>query len=90
MFWTERLDLRRGSDRCGPEDQSKGAPLRKEADGAMATFAEQVVENNIEQMKRESLDAKTQSMLGENGHHIIGHRVGFVVLVGIVPLGTIT
>ena len=54
----------------------------------MATFAEQVVENNIEQMKRESLDAKTQSMLGENGHHIIGHRVGFVVLVGIVPLGT--
>lgn len=74
------------------------AALRKEAEGAMATFAEQVIENNIEEMKREALDAKTQSILGDinsklhslggYGHHIVGHLIGFVVLVGIVALGT--
>jgi len=74
------------------------AALRKEAEGAMATFAEQVVENNIETMKLEALDAKTQSImsgidgklhsLGSYRHHVMGHLLGFVILVGIVAFGT--
>lgn len=75
------------------------AALRKEAEGAMATFAEQVVENNIDTMKLEALDAKTQSImsgidrklhsLGSYRHHVIGHLLGFVILVGIVAFGTL-
>lgn len=74
------------------------AALRVEAEGAMATFAEQVVENNVEVMRRDALDSKMQSILGEINskllslegyrHHIVGHLVGFVILVGIVAFGT--
>jgi hypothetical protein len=74
------------------------AALRTEAEGAMATFAEQVVEENVEILKRDALTLQMQSVLGginsklqslgSYRHHIIGHLLGFVILVGMVAFGT--
>jgi hypothetical protein len=66
--------------------------LRQEAEGVMATFGEQTIEGQLPELRRDALNAETQAVLSSidnrinhlngYGHHIVGHLVGFLVLVG--------
>jgi hypothetical protein len=66
--------------------------LRREAEGGMAVFAEGAIEEQLPELRRGALDSETQAVLGSidnrlihlggYGHHIVGHLVGFVILVG--------
>lgn len=66
--------------------------LRREAEGVMATFAEQAIEEQLPELRRDALTAEIQAVLSSvdnrinhlngYGHHIVGHLVGFLVLVG--------
>jgi hypothetical protein len=71
--------------------------LRTEAKGAMAAFAEEVIDERSEELRANALDAQIQATLSgidtqleelkSPRHHIKGHLYGFLVLVGIVVLG---
>jgi hypothetical protein len=66
--------------------------LRREAEGVMAAFAEEAIQQQLPELRRDALTTETQSVLsgidgkiqhlGGYGHHIVGHLVGFLVLVG--------
>jgi hypothetical protein len=72
--------------------------LRREAEGAMATFAEEAIQQQLPELRTDALGAETRAVLsgideklthlGTYSHHIVGHLVGFLVLVGIVALGS--
>ncbi len=72
--------------------------LREEADGALYRFAYSVMEERIEEMKLDALNGRILAELeamgkrvrkvGKLWHHIFGHIVGFVCLVGVIALLT--
>ena len=72
--------------------------LRADAEGALAAFAEQVVEEQIETLRADALSLQTQAVLtgidtkieklGGYRHHVFGHLLAFSILVGIVAFGT--
>jgi hypothetical protein len=72
--------------------------LRTDAEGTLAAFGEQLVEEQIETLRADALSLQTQAVLtgidtkiekvGSYWHHIVGHLAGFLVLVGIVALGS--
>jgi hypothetical protein len=72
--------------------------LRTQAEGALAAFGEQVVEEQIDALRTDALNAQSQAVLtgidtkigklGSYWHHIVGHLAGFLVLVGIVALSS--
>jgi hypothetical protein len=69
------------------------ADLRTQAEGAMFVFAENIVIQRMSELRIDALSAETRSLLsgidtklghlGGYWHHIVGHIVGFVVLLGI-------
>jgi len=75
------------------------ASLRREAEGAMALFAEEAIEEQLPELRRDALSTESQAvlssidtriqLLGGYGHHILGHLAGFVVLVGGVAILTL-
>jgi hypothetical protein len=74
--------------------------LREEAEGVMAAFAEDAIDNRIQEMQTDALQAKTYEVLnrvhrriteiGGYWHHIVGHLVAFFVLAGLVLVVTVT
>jgi hypothetical protein len=64
----------------------------------MAVFAQDAVQAQMPELRRVALDTETQAVLsriytrlthlGGYWHHTVGHLVGFLVLVGIVALGS--
>ena len=72
--------------------------LRTDAEGALAAFGELVAQEQIETLRSDALSLQTQAVLtgidtkleklGGYRHHIIGHLVAFIILVGIVAFGT--
>ena len=72
--------------------------LRNEAENVLAAFGESVVEDQIDRLRTDALSAQTQAVLsgidskiatvGSYQHHIVGHLAGFLVLVGIIWLGS--
>jgi hypothetical protein len=67
--------------------------LRAEAEGALATFAEQVIDERSEELRAKALDVQMQAVLTgvdvqlkelkSPWHHIKGHFIGFAALVGV-------
>jgi hypothetical protein len=70
--------------------------LRAEAEGVMAAFVNQAIEDQAQELRGEAVAAETRSVLSEINsklahlggywHHILGHLVGFVILVGIAAI----
>lgn len=70
--------------------------LCTDAEGALVSFAEEIIEQRIDEMRTEALDREIRDTLDSiNGkirklesykHHIIGHLLGFCVLVGLVAI----
>lgn len=73
--------------------------LREEAEGGIVRIAEALSEERMPEMQERAFNARTTQELeqlksavtkvGSFRHHIIGHVVGFVVLVLLVFVGTI-
>jgi len=73
--------------------------LRSDAEGALAVFAERVIEEKIEELRADAASVQTQAVLtgidtklerlGGYGHHVVAHIVAFIILVGIVAFGTL-
>ena len=72
--------------------------LRGEAEGVMAAFAEEAIQQQLPDLRTDALGAETRAVLsgidarlnhlGGYWHHIVGHLIGFLLLVGIVALGS--